>query len=52
MRPRFDRNGDITPAKVTVLRVTGHTPPDLRLPGYLAGADVHSVVKVPASLAG
>ena len=48
----FDRNGDITPAKVTVLRVTGDTPPDLRLPGYLAGADVHRVVTVPASLAG
>ena len=48
----FDRNGDITPAKVTVLRVTGHTPADLRLPGYLAGADVHRVVTVPAILAG
>jgi ABC-type branched-subunit amino acid transport system substrate-binding protein/DNA-binding beta-propeller fold protein YncE len=49
---RFDRNGDITPAKVTVLRVTGHTPADLRLPGYLAGAVVHGTITVPANLAG
>jgi ABC-type branched-subunit amino acid transport system substrate-binding protein len=47
----FDRNGDITPAKVTVMRVTGHTPPDLRLPSYLSGADVYRMFTVPASLA-
>ena len=25
---QFDRNGDITPAKVTILRVTGHARPE------------------------
>ena len=29
---RFDRYGDITPAKITIFRVTGSTPPDLQSP--------------------
>jgi ABC-type branched-subunit amino acid transport system substrate-binding protein/streptogramin lyase len=49
---RFDRYGDITPAKITVLRITGHTPPSLRLPSYFEGAVVDRVLTVPASLAG
>jgi branched-chain amino acid transport system substrate-binding protein len=48
---RFDRYGDITPAKVAILRVTGTTPPDLSLPGSLQGAVVDRVVTVPKSLA-
>ena len=49
---RFDRYGDITPAKITILRVTGSTPPNLRLPSYLEGAVVDDVVTVPRRLAG
>ena len=48
---RFDRYGDITPGKITIFRVTGRTPPDLRLPSHLEGAVVDRVVTVPASLA-
>jgi YVTN family beta-propeller protein len=47
---RFDRNGDITPAKLTVLRVTGDTPPEVRLPASYRGATVDRVVSVPARL--
>ncbi len=49
---RFDRYGDITPPKITILRVTGSTPPNLRLPSYLEGAVVDDVVTVPRRLAG
>ena len=45
---RFDRYGDMTPAPVTILRVTGSTPPDLRLPEQLRGAVVDRVLTVPA----
>ena len=46
---RFDRNGDITPAKVTVLRVTGDTSPRApQSPGY-RGATVDRVLEVPTS---
>jgi branched-chain amino acid transport system substrate-binding protein len=48
---RFDRYGDITPAKITILRVTGKTPPSLRLPSFLEGAVVDRVITMPASLA-
>jgi branched-chain amino acid transport system substrate-binding protein len=48
----FDRYGDITPAKIAILRVTTSTPPNLRLPGYLEGAVVDRVVTVPPRLAG
>ena len=44
----FDRHGDMTPAKITVLRVTGRTPPPF---SYLEGAVIDRVVTVPASLA-
>jgi ABC-type branched-subunit amino acid transport system substrate-binding protein len=47
----FDR-GDITPARVTILRVTGATPRDVTLPIYLQGAAVERVFDVPASLSG
>jgi branched-chain amino acid transport system substrate-binding protein len=47
---RFDRNGDITPAKVTVIRVTGDTAPGLPQPAYHRGAIFDRIVMVPESL--
>jgi ABC-type branched-subunit amino acid transport system substrate-binding protein len=47
---RFDRNGDVTPATVPILRITGSTPPGSGLPAGLQGAVVDRVVKVPARL--
>ena len=48
----FDRYGDIDPAKVTILRVTGHTPRNANLPLDYEGAVVDRVETVPASLSG
>ena len=48
----FDRYGDINPAKVTILRVTGHTPPNVHLPLDYEGAVIDRVETVPASLSG
>ncbi|MGZ4188145.1 MAG: protein kinase domain-containing protein [Solirubrobacteraceae bacterium] len=48
----FDRYGDITPAKVTILRVTGHTPHNVNLPLEYQGAVIDRVETVPASLSG
>jgi YVTN family beta-propeller protein len=48
---RFDRYGDMTPARITILRVTGSTSPAAGLPGDSEGAVVDRVVTVPASLA-
>jgi YVTN family beta-propeller protein len=48
---RFDRNGDITPAPVMILRVTGKTPPGAGLYPYFEGAVVDRVIRVPARLA-
>jgi ABC-type branched-subunit amino acid transport system substrate-binding protein/DNA-binding beta-propeller fold protein YncE/predicted Ser/Thr protein kinase len=47
----FDR-GDISPARVTVMRVTGSTPKGVRLPIHFEGAAVERVIEVPASLSG
>lgn len=47
---RFDR-GDITPARVPILRVTGKTPPQAGLPDLFEGAVLDRVVTVPADLA-
>ena len=47
---RFDRNGDMTPAKVTILRITGRTPPALTLPA-LRGRSSTASRTVPASRA-
>ena len=49
---RFDRYGDITPAKVTILRVTGHTQRNANLPLDYDGAVIDRVETVPASLSG
>ena len=48
----FDRYGDITPAKVTILRVTGNTPRNVNLPLDYEGAVIDRVETVPASLSG
>ena len=48
----FDRHGDIAPARVTILRVTGSTPPGVELPPFMHGAVVDRVITVPPSLAG
>jgi branched-chain amino acid transport system substrate-binding protein len=40
---RFDRNGDVTPATVPILRITGSTPPSAGLPAGLQGAVVDGV---------
>jgi ABC-type branched-subunit amino acid transport system substrate-binding protein len=47
---RFDRNGDVTPATVPILRITGSTPPGAGLPSGFQGAVVHRVVEVPRRL--
>ena len=48
----FDRYGDITPASVAIVRVTGARGSDPRLAPYLRGGRVERVVRVPASLSG
>jgi hypothetical protein len=47
---RFDSNGDVTPATVPILRITGSTPPRAGLPGILQGAVVDRVVEIPRRL--
>jgi ABC-type branched-subunit amino acid transport system substrate-binding protein/DNA-binding beta-propeller fold protein YncE len=47
---RFDDNGDITPAPLTILRVTGDVSPGVPRPDYTRGATVDRVVEVPAGL--
>jgi branched-chain amino acid transport system substrate-binding protein len=47
---RFDRNGDVTPAAFTVLRITGGTKRDPALSEDFTGAVVDRVVRVPAQL--
>jgi branched-chain amino acid transport system substrate-binding protein len=49
---RIDANGDITPAPIAILRITGATPPAERLPDVFDGAVVDRVLRVPARLAG
>jgi branched-chain amino acid transport system substrate-binding protein len=48
----FDRHGDMTPAKVTILRVTGELRRGLELPGPLEGAVVDRVISVGADISG
>ncbi|HYN92103.1 MAG TPA: hypothetical protein VER75_09280, partial [Thermoleophilaceae bacterium] len=47
---RFDRNGDLTPAKMPIIRITGSTPPSARLPEFLQGAVIDRVVEIPRRL--
>lgn len=49
---RFNRNGDITPARVIIVQITGSTPPGSGLDSSLQGAVLDRIVKIPASLAG
>jgi branched-chain amino acid transport system substrate-binding protein len=46
----FDRNGDLTPAKMPILRITGSTPPEARLPELFQGAVIDRVVEIPRRL--
>jgi len=46
----FDRNGDNSAAAISVLRITGTTPPGTDLPKGFQGAVLDRLVKVPASL--
>ncbi len=46
----FDRNGDVTPATVPIVRITGSTPPGAGLPSNFQGAVVDRVVKIPRRL--
>jgi ABC-type branched-subunit amino acid transport system substrate-binding protein/streptogramin lyase len=48
----FDRYGDMTPAQVTILRVSGELRRELDLPELLEGAVVDRVVSVGADLSG
>ncbi len=47
---RFDRSGDLTPAKMPIIRITGATPPSARLPDFMQGAVVDRVVVIPRRL--
>ncbi|MET0762716.1 MAG: protein kinase [Thermoleophilaceae bacterium] len=49
-RLRFDRNGDVTPATVPIVRITGATPPQAGLPSNFQGAVVDRVVEIPRRL--
>ena len=47
---RFDPNGDIRPASIPILRITGATPPGESLPPDFQGATLDHVVQVPTNL--
>jgi ABC-type branched-subunit amino acid transport system substrate-binding protein/DNA-binding beta-propeller fold protein YncE len=47
---RFDPNGDIGPASIPILRITGATPPGATLPPDFQGATLDRLVQVPANL--
>jgi ABC-type branched-subunit amino acid transport system substrate-binding protein len=47
---RFDRNGDLTPAKMPIIRITGSSPPSSRLPKFMQGAVIDRVVEIPRRL--
>ena len=47
---RFDRHGDMTPARITILRVRPGRPRDEG--GDYGGAELDRVVTVPTDLAG
>jgi ABC-type branched-subunit amino acid transport system substrate-binding protein len=49
---RFDRHGDMTPAKITISRVTGRTPETTVSRRPLDGTVIDRVVTVPEDLAG
>jgi YVTN family beta-propeller protein len=48
----FDRNGDATPARVTVFRITGATPRRSHLIRDFQGAVVDRVISIPTNLLG
>jgi ABC-type branched-subunit amino acid transport system substrate-binding protein len=48
---RIDRNGDITPGRLAIFRITGATPPDAPVFPQYEGAVLDRVIEVPATLA-
>ena len=48
---RIDPNGDITPARLAIFRITGATPPNAPVFPYYEGAVLDRVIEVPATLA-
>jgi ABC-type branched-subunit amino acid transport system substrate-binding protein len=46
----FDRNGDVTPAAVPILRITGAIPPQAGRPTPVQGAVLDRVVEIPRRL--
>jgi hypothetical protein len=46
----FDRNGDLTPNKMPIIRITGTTPPSSPLPKFMQGAVIDRVVEIPRRL--
>ena len=49
---RFDPYGDMTPASIPIVRITGTTPPGTNLPSDFQGAVVDRVMKLPAGAGG
>jgi ABC-type branched-subunit amino acid transport system substrate-binding protein len=47
---RIDRNGDITPSRLAIFRITGATPPDAPVFPQYEGAVLDRVIEVPATL--
>jgi branched-chain amino acid transport system substrate-binding protein len=47
---RFDRGGDKVPGSVSVYRITGRTPPGVKLPLQLRGSVFDRTVSVPGNL--
>jgi ABC-type branched-subunit amino acid transport system substrate-binding protein/outer membrane protein assembly factor BamB len=47
---RFDTNGDLTPAVVPIVHITGSTPPRARLPEELQGGVIDRVIRIPRTL--
>jgi branched-chain amino acid transport system substrate-binding protein len=47
---RFDRNGDLVPARMPIIRITGSTPRSSRLPDHMQGAVIDRVVEIPRRL--
>ena len=48
---RIDSNGDITPGRLAIFRITGATPPDAPVFPQYDGAVFDRVIEVPATLA-
>jgi ABC-type branched-subunit amino acid transport system substrate-binding protein len=49
---RLDRNGDITPARVAIFRVTGETPPGEPVFDHFRGTVFDRLFSIPGDMAG